>query len=559
MDLDSCPEYHALSYTWGNPKDTNLIDVNRHAMLVTSNLYTALRHLRQLGKPNYDGTKSIADLTFWVDAICINQQDVKEKSDQVPRMKDIYCSAESVICWLGLASTGDEEMIGKIFAMARSLFLLELEDTVSALRENVQDGFQKFRETLKLILCRPWFSRVWVAQEVVLPTSSPNLFLGMKSASLKELTDLVVVVYNIEYNVDFVCLLSEALAYQRMRDCWRDKTIGPRTKDIRPEEKFAQDLVKFLEASTVALHFTVPHDIIYSGLGLCMPTVMPEKLKPDYSIPFSNILYYYISFLIKQTGDLRLLACVQRENLIGVPSWVPDMRYCNFNMWDSWRGRLSDVGGDVVFSENDNVMKAKGVSLGPCFPITNVMNITVPDYLESQVQDPSELLCNFFPQKVPASNPYWMEVGASLLSSWVRYLMIAYTGYSNINIQTLLETSDRYLNLTPEKSWDGLSDGPVTAAARQVLRSAISPAEYKQFFAVLDGTVLWIMQSDAENKIGDVVCVLKGSESHSLLHRSEGRYHFISSAKVVPISTSTPSSYDQKFFDSHEVIDIYIV
>lgn len=38
---------------------------------------------------------------FWADAICINQQDIKERTQQVQLMGQIYGSAETVYSWLG--------------------------------------------------------------------------------------------------------------------------------------------------------------------------------------------------------------------------------------------------------------------------------------------------------------------------------------------------------------------------------------------------------------------------------------------------------------------------
>src|ERR1700722_17191280 len=45
--LKDCPEYIALSYTWGNIRLTRQILVNGKLMAVTENLEIALRHLQQ--------------------------------------------------------------------------------------------------------------------------------------------------------------------------------------------------------------------------------------------------------------------------------------------------------------------------------------------------------------------------------------------------------------------------------------------------------------------------------------------------------------------------------
>ncbi len=38
---------------------------------------------------------------FWADAVCINQQDNKEKGHQVSLMEKVYKQAEYGLCWLG--------------------------------------------------------------------------------------------------------------------------------------------------------------------------------------------------------------------------------------------------------------------------------------------------------------------------------------------------------------------------------------------------------------------------------------------------------------------------
>jgi hypothetical protein len=85
---DVTPRYEALSYTWGtmdNPT-TALVEppgqVGRVVAMTLSigqNLGTAFRYLRYA-----DRTR-----TLWVDAICINQNDIYERNTQVKLMADI--------------------------------------------------------------------------------------------------------------------------------------------------------------------------------------------------------------------------------------------------------------------------------------------------------------------------------------------------------------------------------------------------------------------------------------------------------------------------------------
>ncbi|KAK4552308.1 hypothetical protein LTR86_010479 [Recurvomyces mirabilis] len=86
--------FEALSYTWSEDDQPNIRDraitVNRSPCYVTSNLEAALPRLR-LPK---------ARRRIWVDAICINQADLDERSSQVMQMGQIYRNADRVIIWL---------------------------------------------------------------------------------------------------------------------------------------------------------------------------------------------------------------------------------------------------------------------------------------------------------------------------------------------------------------------------------------------------------------------------------------------------------------------------
>lgn len=92
-------EYIALSYVWGDSEATLPISVNDQTSRATVNLVAALLCFR-----NYDLLRGIPDgkpLCLWVDAICINQNDLAERAQQVTFMKDIYSSAKHVFTWLG--------------------------------------------------------------------------------------------------------------------------------------------------------------------------------------------------------------------------------------------------------------------------------------------------------------------------------------------------------------------------------------------------------------------------------------------------------------------------
>lgn len=83
--------YEALSYVWGKPSSRHLISCNNKEFAIGQNLETALRRLR---------SNSVARVV-WIDAICINQDDLDERSSQLQIMGDIYSQAQDVVIWLG--------------------------------------------------------------------------------------------------------------------------------------------------------------------------------------------------------------------------------------------------------------------------------------------------------------------------------------------------------------------------------------------------------------------------------------------------------------------------
>jgi len=78
--LANPPPYDALSYAWDKRDAPQPMLLNGHNRVIKSNLNSALRHLR----------KEDSALTIWVDAVCINQEDIVEVSLQVSQMGTIY-------------------------------------------------------------------------------------------------------------------------------------------------------------------------------------------------------------------------------------------------------------------------------------------------------------------------------------------------------------------------------------------------------------------------------------------------------------------------------------
>lgn len=126
------PVYECLSYTWGDQPANKRITINGQKFLIRKNLFNALRNLRQK-----------TPRSLWVDAICINQEDVDERNSQVGLMAFIYRRATRAVVWLGLSPK-------PYTSIDREVMYIQNEENGEA------------------IITNPYWSRLWIIQEIVL-------------------------------------------------------------------------------------------------------------------------------------------------------------------------------------------------------------------------------------------------------------------------------------------------------------------------------------------------------------------------------------------------------
>ena len=100
VSLDAPPEYTALSYVWGSSEKVASVMLDGRPLPVTGSLYRLLTRARVL-----------RDAYMWVDAICINQEDISERNAQVQLMGDVYSNASKVATYVGEASKEDARAV----------------------------------------------------------------------------------------------------------------------------------------------------------------------------------------------------------------------------------------------------------------------------------------------------------------------------------------------------------------------------------------------------------------------------------------------------------------
>jgi hypothetical protein len=330
-------KFEALSYVWGKQATRQRIKCNGRSMYVGSSLLDAFG---ELARRRSNGL-------VWADAICINQNDDQEKTRQVRMMRDIYEKAQRVIIWLGKEQAGD----GRGFELAKSLY--QKCDGASYDMYATTYDFEGFDceskgvprplgnpdwAVLFAILSHPWFSRIWVVQE---------LLVAQRSIMWRGALDL---------NTDIILWVVMQIA--RHRDLYEsfDIFMGSPPSSALMARNIATGYLEYKRAGPLSIYDTLsryngmeatdPRDRYFALAGIsrldagfvnyeksyrnvaCLVGKMALLGFPEYLVGPGGVEVLVFTekpeahrFLIEW---LAFHANPQNHNL-GLPSWIPDL------------------------------------------------------------------------------------------------------------------------------------------------------------------------------------------------------------------------------------------
>ncbi|KAF2266028.1 HET-domain-containing protein [Lojkania enalia] len=327
--LSQAPDYRALSYCWGDPKEQGIISITsssgkNRSLKVPASLIPFLYRTRARGE----------SITIWIDSICINQGDEVEKKSQVARMGDIYLRAKLTMAWLGPAADGSDDGLDFAFKLAKRMRNELAAQGIGTLSSEEQEkinvqvkvGHPGLEAYLK-ILERPYFERSWVVQEVVL-SQSPWVVCG--DSSIHWLMFFGAAIYLLTeqswvfefYSAHRFALLANLRISQKE---WEDES----------DPKWWRLLMRHRECKA-----SDARDKIFAFWGLrCMKSFGEMGIEPNYEGDEkykSSTERLYMKLAIKglKRGDSEILR-VPRIAIMGkegeierldVPTWVPDWR-----------------------------------------------------------------------------------------------------------------------------------------------------------------------------------------------------------------------------------------
>ncbi|KAF4947439.1 hypothetical protein FGADI_10391 [Fusarium gaditjirri] len=334
-----------VSYTWGEPggdetdetwsKPSQTILIDGCEMRIRKNLYNALIAFCQSGILG----------PIWIDALCINQNDIEERNAQVSQMANIYKNSEEVIVWLG----HEREYTRTAVACFQRLpitrqELLSDEHVVSRDKAFASCSFTDLEliAMTRFFTDHAWFGRTWTLQEMWLA---------------REMTFMCGTIYA---SVD-VILTGSSIAHDSYstRSATED---SQRTPAITWLMNFTYDLVAKLRKEVDgtspsplgfevgyhrARHATDPRDKVYGLLAISDTTTVDNYMEPvvaDYSKPVREVFSIAAAHCLLNTTSWRGLSYIgdhSRYRIPNLPSWVPD--YTQAIPWRLLQRRSEDT------------------------------------------------------------------------------------------------------------------------------------------------------------------------------------------------------------------------
>ena len=321
----SPPTYEALSYVWGSPENQAWVkiastsaDVNqpRSRLSITRNLDLALRYLR------------LADCSrrMWIDAICINQNNAVERSHQVAMMGDIFKLATRVVVWLGPEDDTSSEACDLLRTLSEEIISAGTPCTVrpkpgsritpEQIHRSNWSPFDKGEsEAVYSLLCRPWFERVWIRQEIGLSSPTTIVMCGRKITPWVQMKEALLM----------MCLKSNSLPLEREKRfhfalrC-ADLLYPLATSGVK---KSFSELRRYINAAQC----TDNRDRLYGVLSLLRPWDRQINIIPDYDKPPREV---YMDATARSIANgsldiLRYCSAGDTPSAINIPSWTLDL------------------------------------------------------------------------------------------------------------------------------------------------------------------------------------------------------------------------------------------
>jgi len=309
--LARTPPYEAISYTWGSSVKDHLVFFGGKWLPTTRNVYQLLHDRSSFSRTRW----------LWIDAVCINQDDVEEKNAQVQMMGEIYRAAERVVVWLDDRNLTHTEITHAFLLLEVINFTaVDQPDAYTGITKPV--GQESHWRALHKFLSHPYWCRAWIIQEVALAKEVHIVCSGKYFAwdhLVKMMVNLLlnhgkimVAAADLHLNIGASRIytgVSQILAISLIRES--------------AQSNKAQSLSTCLSTTPQCLA-TNPQDRIFALYNVAK---WPDKkIRVDYAMDVADVFASTATCLLAQDPRFVLLAAgigFPRQTL-GLRSWVPD-------------------------------------------------------------------------------------------------------------------------------------------------------------------------------------------------------------------------------------------
>jgi hypothetical protein len=389
--FDASTTYRAISYCWGDPDVTSPIIVNGFEVQVTVNLAAVLRQLREW----------CVGVKLWVDALCINQSDDVEKSQQVNAMGRVYFNSSETYVWLGEQDDDSDKSFNLIRKWTEHeegseknpLLFAKLADSPKdyvkrffTLHDYYFDEFEWI--ALNRFMDRPYWHRIWTYQETIL---SPNLTVvcGPKTMNWNDF-ELARVEWHLCLTAEYpkMSMLPQFKEIISMKNSLSHRFVDHSSRHLNLGAREPLDFLKMLR-HTYGLKSYDPRDRVFALLGL--NEGWQFDIKADYSKSVEEVYFEATVASMHPPQGLSILYDAgiggkSYDPQIEIPSWVPNYRSSHDRegpeeLWDDRATGLTE-GRGYQHKIDGKVLEVLGVAAD------TISHVTTPESLQGWIELP---------------------------------------------------------------------------------------------------------------------------------------------------------------------------
>lgn len=500
VSIDHPGPYWALSYCWGNPKKDETLYLDNGTMIgITASLCNALKDYRHLHSP------------VWVDAVCIDQDNKREKSLQISLMKDIYAQANLVITYIG---PGTEHSLAGL-DLAQRLYdrywnkggnaqfeSFQLQDSPSSY--GLPHSSDPAWTALGDLMDQPWSSRAWIVQESLL-NDSMMMACGGDAVPWDLLGAIAVLALNSK--IPNSTFFLKRAGYNFL----------VRQMELQSSRQ-NMELCRLLRLCH-PLQSSDPRDKVYSLLGICSDYDR-TGITPNYETPVAEVYTSVAVKLIEADGTLDLFSSIHPGKGISLPAWVPDWSTFSFhsepliaNVYLIKWG-LNQASGDSS-AEIEVTMHGGELCLKGAI-VDRVRN--VDEYL----RDPQRLhITPFLLEQLDflATSEVCGHVRREIIEEWKRFLRMFFDAGDRPEV--LIQCWSRLESLLEEYGNARFSYNYSLEAGATFLKNFIGTVRNRRFFVTERG---YVGLGYSSTKPGDFVSILRGGKFPYILSGKGERF-----------------------------------